>query len=211
MKKLNVKLVLRESRMSSPYELFHKVTENFVLFKWMFFKNRPRSTFLLVRSFLVNTVIFGGYYLLFSSLNFIFMGVEVEPLLLFAGSVSVGYWVMSYNFSQRSNYMSQMYNEVVKHQSTNHEAWKILACNFAAQLLVMDLWGHRLYSWVLVRTLEEAAAWSISHKIVDFENFDQFVDATNQGKLEVGVARHMVLSYQKFLTDQVEQKFQRAA
>lgn len=173
------------------------------LFKWVFFKNRPRSTFLLLRSLFVNTVIFGAYYALFSSLNFIFLGVEVEPVLLFAGSVSVGYWVMSWNFSQKSNYLSRMYNDVIKEQSSNHPSWKILACNFTAQLLMMDFWGHRLYSWIFTNTLTESAKWYIENKDSQFKSIDEFIDFTNDGKLEVGVARNMVLEYQQYLVGQV--------
>lgn len=141
MKSLNIKLVLRESKISSAYELFHKVTENLVIFNWIFFKNRPRSSFLILRSFLINAVIFGLYYVIFSNINFIFMGVEIEPLLLFAGSVSVSYWVMSWNFAQKTNYLSTLYNDIIKHQAHDDKAWKVLACSFSAQLLTMDLWG----------------------------------------------------------------------
>jgi hypothetical protein len=203
MKTLDLKVHLKESKLTSPYEFFHKLTENFVLFRWVYFKNRPRSTFLLLRSLLVNSFIFGAYYLVFSNINFIFLGVEVAPVLLFAGSVSFGYWVMSWSFSQKANYLSSMYNDLVKVQAQNHPSWKILACNFTAQLLIMDFWGHRLYSWVFTNTLLEAAAWNIENNKSTFKSVEEFVDYTNVGKLEVGVARNMVLSYQQHLLSQI--------
>ena len=102
MKSLNIKLVLSESKISSAYELFHRVIENLVIFNWIFFKNRPRLSFLILRSFLINTVVFGLYYVIFSNINFIFMGMEIEPLLLFAGSVSLSYWVMAWSFFSKN-------------------------------------------------------------------------------------------------------------
>ncbi len=72
---------------------------------------------------------------------------------------------MSNAFGNKCNYLSTMYNDIIKeHAEGKDEAAKILACNLSAQLLTMDLWGHRLYSWVFIETLEEAAKWSIDHK-----------------------------------------------
>lgn len=68
----------------------------------------------------------------------------------------------------------------------------------------MDLWGHRLYSWIFARTLQDAAKWFIANEKSPFESLDHFIDQTNRGGLEVGMARHMVLSYQQYLTEQAE-------
>jgi len=206
MKEIKLKLKFKESKMSSSYELFHKVVENFILFKWMFFKNRPRTSFLLVRSLLVNTLVFGAYYAIFSNINFIFMGVEIEPLLLFAGSISVSYWVMSWSFSQKANYLSTLYNDIIKHQVKDQETAKMLACSFSAQLLTMDMWGHRLYSRTFTQTLLESAKWSLTHqkKYSEFKNLNEFIDFINAGKLEVGIARSMLLDYQQSISSQFE-------
>ena len=64
----------------------------------------------------------------------------------------------------------------------------------------MDLWGHRLSSWILTETLTEAAKCYIEHHKSDFNDLEDFVDKTNKGQLAVGVARNMILSYQRNIT-----------
>lgn len=46
----------------------------------------------------------------------------------------------------------------------------------------------------------DAAKWYISSHETDFENIEDFIEKTNKGKLEVGVARNMILCYQRNLT-----------
>lgn len=195
---LNSRLYLKESLINKIHEVAHKLIENFAFFKWMFFKNRPRSSYLLVRSVLVNTLIFGTYYLIFSNIQFLLMGIEVDPILLFVTGVTLGYWNMSASFSSKSQYLSSLYNDIVKYKGGEHQyTAKMLSCNFVAQLLTMDLWGHRLYSWLLVETLTESAQWAINQtdEYSQFTSFENFVEVANSGKLDVGVARNIVIDY----------------
>lgn len=200
---LNYRIYLKESSLNNFYEVFHKFAENFIFFKWMFFKNRPRTTFLLLRASLVNALVFGLYYALFSNIQFLLLGIELDPILFFATGCVIGYWNMSSSFAQKTNYLSQMYNDVIKELGHhNHTTSKILACNFTTQLLTMDMWGHRLYSRLFIKTLSEAAHWSIEKKQHhSFTSFAEFVHAANTGKLEVSIAREMILDYQEFLTE----------
>ena len=67
----------------------------------------------------------------------------------------------------------------------------MMRLNLSMQLLTMDLWGHRLYSWILAESLYDAAYWSIEYKKSNYESIEQFVDIVNQQKLEVGEARSL--------------------
>lgn len=122
------------------------------------------------------------------------MGIEVDPVLLYCASITLGYWTMHYSFSQKANYLSLLYNEYIV-SSTAHDPSRalILKCNFAIQLLTIDMWGHRLYSWVLAEILED----SIKHHFSD--NFDMQINKVNLGKYSVSEARECILSYQRFL------------
>jgi len=199
---LNSRIYLKESPLSNPYEVFHKFAENFIFFRWMFFKNRPRSTFLMIRAILVNTLIFGAYYALFSNIKFLLMGIEVDPILLYTAGCILGYWNMSFSFSSKCNYLSTMYNDIIKEQSKgNIKSAEILSCNFVTQLLTTDLWAHRLYSWVFIETLTTAIKWDIENKEDhQFKSWAEFVEVANSGKLEIAVARNMVVNYQRHLS-----------
>ncbi len=201
MNKLNHRLYFRESKLSSYYELFHKFAENFIFFRWMYFKNRPRTTFLMMRSVLVNSLAFSAYYYLFSHFDFLIMGIEVDPVLLYFGACTVGYWNMSWNFFQKCNYLSSMYNDIIKLCSkTQGLEAQMLRINFSMQLLTMDLWGHRLYSWILNETLEETFEWAIQNKTVSFKNMNEFYEVANNKKLEISVARSALLDYLQHLS-----------
>jgi hypothetical protein len=202
-KHLNVRIYFKSSKISNAYELFHLFAENFIFFRWMFFKNRPRTTYLLVRSTMVNTMVFATYYAFFSKIKFLFMGIDVDPLLLYAGGVIIGYWFMSWTFGQKAVYLSNLYNDIIKEQGHgNHHTARMLSVNLAVQLLTLDLWGHRLYSWMLSETLEHAVQWAVQskHQVVKgFDSFDDFVERANKGKLRIGEARSVLLVYQQHL------------
>lgn len=196
-KRLNSRLYFKESSLSNVYELFHKFAENFLFFRWIFFKNRPRTTFLLVRSILVSSLVFGAYYSIFSSIDFFIMGIDVNPFLLFTASFIVGYWHMSDKFGKKSLYLANLYNEVVRYKSKgDNKTANILALNFSTQLLTMDLWGHRLYSWLLSESLEQAASW---HCEKSGSSYEEFLDLANSGKLSVSHARNILISYMQKL------------
>ena len=68
------------------------------------------------------------------------------------------------------------------------------------QLLTMDLWGHRLYSWIFSESLVDSANWAIENKKASFENIDEFIELVNSQKLEVGYARSLLLQYMQHLS-----------
>lgn len=196
------RVYLKQSAMSNPYELFHKFAENFLFFKWTFFKNRPRSSFLLVRSVFINSVIFGGYYYLFSHINFLMMGVDVNPVLLYTAAVFMGYWSMTNSFNQKCNYLSNMYNEIIKYEAGDVTTTsKVLRLNFCAQLLTMDLWGHRLYSWLFVKTLFEAELWAQENNKSNYASIEEFHTTLVKKNLKISEVRNKLINYQRFLIE----------
>jgi hypothetical protein len=92
------RLYLAHSKSENIYDFFHTFVENFVFFRWVYFKNRPRSTFLIFRSVMINSLIFGAYYYFFSHFKFLLMGVDINPVLVYSGAIFMGYWSMTSSF-----------------------------------------------------------------------------------------------------------------
>jgi len=58
------------------------------------------------------------------------MGIEVDPALLFAGGCLLSYWNMNTSFGAKCNYLSTMYNDIIKeHAEVRDDAAEILSCN----------------------------------------------------------------------------------
>lgn len=205
---LNYRIYLADSKIKGLHEIFHYLIENFIFFRWMFFKNRPRSTFLLIRAFLITGIFCCLYYLTISKFKFLIMGVDVDPVLLFSFMAVIGYWNMLRAFYDKNNYCSNLYNEIVKESAKgNNKSAEILRVNLATQLLSMDLWSHRIYSGTFVHMLENAIEFNFTEKNdyykCPFSNKEECVKAANDRKLQVGVARNMLMAYQHYLEDQL--------
>lgn len=200
-------LFFSQSRVKGFGEFMHFLIENTVLFRWNFFKNRPRNTYLLVRSFLVTSVIFGIYFSLYSNLDFVFMGIEVEPILLFVAFTTVGYWNMYANFQRKAAYTSNLYNDVIKeYASGNKGAADLMAVNFSTQLMNMDFWAHRMYSELFSKCIENSLDYAFSDRCeknplgsVTREEFDTKL---NKGTVRVYEMRQVFYVYEDYLLEQ---------
>ena len=207
---LNLRIYLADSKISGLHEVFHKAFENLVFFRWMFFKNRPRSTFILFRSFLITGIFCCLYYAVFSNFKFIVIGVDVDPVLIFGFMGIVGYWQMLKGFYDKNNYCSNLYNEVVKERARgHHQSADLLSTNLSVQLLIMDLWSHRIYSSTFVEFLEKAIEFTHSKENIYtdqiFETQKECIRTANNRELTVRSAREMLLAYQHYLEDQIRQ------
>jgi hypothetical protein len=152
---------------------------------------------------MVTGVIFGLYYSIFSSLDFLIFGVEVEPALLFVAFSTVGYWNMYYSFQQKCSYVNGLYNEVIKeHASGSRESANLMAVNFASQLMSMDLWSHRMYSEIFNQVLDDSINYAFDatneNKIED-EKKDSFIKRLENGDVRVGEMRLIFFSYKRHL------------
>lgn len=208
--KLNNRIYLSESKISNSYELFHKFFENLVFFRWIFFKNRPRTTFLLVRAALITSMFFSLYYLSISNFKFLLLGVDIDPVLVFSFMGVLGYWNMTQAFYQKNNYCSSLYNQVIQEKALgHHQASKILAVNLSAQLLSMDLWSHRIYSRIFVKELQESIRYAYAHKPsfkLSFTTEEDLVTAANNKQLTVAEARLLLIHFQEHLESNIEKE-----
>jgi hypothetical protein len=193
------RIYLKESKNQNVSDWFHWGLENFALFRFMFFKNRPRNSFLLIRAALITGAIFSVYYSVFSSLNLVLFGIDVEPFLIFTTFATLGYWNMYFIFTQKSQYASNLYNEVIKeYGSGNQDSAELMAINFTNQLINMDLWGHRMYGPMFISNMEKAIDYHYTTE-TRLETKEDLYLRISKGKLRVSEARGLCFDYQKYL------------
>jgi len=199
----------KESPASGAYEIFHKIAENFIFFRWVYFKNRPRTTFLLIRSCLITGLLFNTYYTLFSHFRFILMGIDIHPVLFFATMAIIGYWKMCDSFYEKSNYCSNLYNEI--YREIGHGNWdssRILSINFSGQLLTLDLWGHRIYSKIFIETLNDAIFWASTQggneDYLRGKQIEDFIELANKGELAINEVRNLLEAYKEHYRQKLE-------
>lgn len=197
--KLPDRIYLKESSHQNISDWFHWSIENFALFRFMFFKNRPRNSFLLLRSVLATSAIFGIYFSIFSSLNLVLFGIDVEPFLIFTTFSIIGYWNMYSGFSSKCQYASNLYNEVIKEYTTgNSLSADLMAVNFTNQIIAMDLWGHRMYGPMFLSSLEKAIDYYYATETREETKEDLYKRIENKN-FRVSEARNLCFNYQKYL------------
>ncbi len=203
-------LFFSQSSVKGVGEFAHFLIENSILFRWNYFKNRPRNTYLLVRSFLVTSLVFAAYFTFYSSLDFVFMGIEIEPMMLFVAFSTVGYWNMYATFQKKSAYTSSLYNDIIKEYACgNIRAADMMAVNFSCQLMNMDLWAHRMYSELFCKTIENSLDYVYSDAcetkplLFTREEFDSKLRA---GKIKVYEMRQIFYAYEDHLLSQCIEK-----
>jgi hypothetical protein len=193
------RIYLNQSKVANLWEFVHFFIENFVLMRFMYFKNRPRNTYLLFRAFISTGAIFLSYYLLFSSLEFIVFGIDVEPILLFAGFGTLGYWNMYATFQKKCEYASGLFNDFIKEQAKDQlKVADRLALNLSIQLLYLDLWGHRMYTDVMLSTIEKAASY-MSQNFPDKFDEREVALKLHSKNMRVGELRYLLICYQREL------------
>lgn len=193
------RIYLKESKNQNISDWFHWSLENFALFRFVYFKNRPRNSFLLIRAALITGAIFSIYYTVFSSLNLVLFGIDVEPFLIFTTFATMGYWNMYFIFTQKCQYASTLYNEVIKeYGSGNATSAELMAINFTNQLINMDLWGHRMYGPMFISNMEKAIDYHYTTEQRS-ESKEDLYKRIARGELRVSEARGFCFDYQKFL------------
>lgn len=199
---INQRIYLRSSKVSGLHESFHFFLENFLLLKFVFFKNRPRNNYLLIRSFLLTALYFGAYYQFVSRFQFIFLGIDVDPILLFSATGIIGYFAMTFFFSQKSNYCFNLYNRIIEEQARGeYKVADALACNLAGQLLSLDLWGHRIFGKFFTETIQNAVNLYHEGKLKwdGEESAEELAKKINGGEARIGDLRKLFWSYQDYL------------
>lgn len=214
--KLNQRVFLKASKPSGIHEWVNYFFEQFLFFRWMLFKNHPRSNLLLIRSALIMGIFSSLYYLLFSSFNFILMGIDIDPIIAVSIAIIIGYWNMAHSFQAKTNYLSNMYNEMIKEWGLGHHySAKMISINLSIQTLTLDLWGHRIYGPLFVKTLDEAIDYAYSTANQDkglamsiAPSHEACVEKVNSQKLRVSEARHLLWLFQTSVVNQTSTELQ---
>lgn len=165
--------------------------EYFLFYRWIYFKNRPRVNFLLLRSLMIVGTWFGLYYAFFSSFELLVIGVDLDPVILLGIFVAIGFFAMSNAFAKKSVDCLHLYNEYLRaFAQGEYNVAKMLATSLALQLIMVDLYAHRNFSWLFSKVMLEA----LGHNELALENF-------KAGKMPICEARSLL---QQFLQSQMD-------
>lgn len=181
---------MKETPVQGVQDFINWFIEYFLFYRWIFFKNRPRVNFLLLRAIMVVCTWFGLYYLFFSSFELLIIGVDVDPIILLGICIVVGFQGMSNTFAKKSVDCIKLYNEyLTEFAKGDYNVAKLLATSLSLQLLMVDLYAHRNFSWLFAKVMFEAIG-------TDQESKNRF----EQGTMNVREARCIL---QKFLKEQM--------
>ncbi len=185
---------LRESRPKTFPGLLDMVFEYIVFYRWIYFKNRPRGNLLLLRALLSVSFFFAIYFQFFGNIRLVLSGIEIDPAILWLVCVVGGYWNMLSVFHQKSAHCSRIYQEILKEVGRkNDRGAKLLSSALARELLTLDLWAHRSYSWFLRGVIDEA--------IMTQQPGDraQFYSRMNKGDVAISELRALIEGYERGL------------
>lgn len=209
--KINSPVVLSEGRIENFPDLLNLILEYAVFFRWIYFKNRPRGNLFLFRSLLVVSFFASIYFLAFGDFGLVLEGIEIDPVVAFAGAVVFGYWNMLNVFHRKSEACSQIYLEMIKNANSGKDINSRLLCNtLCLELLTLDLWAHRMYKSLFARNLSRAVDVAYAKKMSQIgavqlpENKSHFLDFINKGQLQAKDARTLLDSYQDVLLEEVK-------
>ena len=185
-------LKLKESPIRSFADFLNWIFEYLVFFKWIYFKNRPRGNFLFLRSIMVTTFFGFIYYTLFSSLELLIMGVDIDPIIILALVVTIGYWNMTYVFQRKSVDVTNLYNQYLIELGQGHkQSADLLLNSLSMQVLAVDLWAHRSFTDIFVKALNLA--------IKDDNGSDDWSNKLESNKMSVREARELLQNRQNKL------------
>lgn len=176
---------MRETPVEGVQDFLNWFIEYFLFYRWIFFKNRPRVNFLLLRSIMVVSTWFGLYYLFFSSFELLIIGVDVDPIILLGICIVVGFNGMSNTFAKKSVDCIHLYNEyLTEFAKGDYNVAKMLGTSLTLQLLMVDLYAHRNFAWLFIKVMHEAIGGNPETQ----KKFDE-------GKMNVREARCLLQDY----------------
>ncbi|MBT3584578.1 MAG: hypothetical protein HN509_06710 [Halobacteriovoraceae bacterium] len=190
MAKINHPVKLSECQINGVNDFVNWFFEYLIFFRWIYFKNRPRGNFLLIRAFLAVGFLALIYYYVFSSFHLVLQGIDIEPLVAFIILTTVGYWNMSSIFHQKSAHCANLYRDFLREMGKgNKKAGELVKVLLASNLLTVDLWAHRGYSQLFAESLEE------SIRFKDKEAADAVIEKANLGNLNSADVRSYLQYY----------------
>jgi hypothetical protein len=139
------------------------------------------------------TTFFGFiYYTLFSSLELLIMGVDIDPIIILALVVTIGYWNMTYVFQRKSVDVTNLYNQYLIELGQGHkQSADLLLNSLSMQVLAVDLWAHRSFTDIFVKALNLA--------IKDDNGSDDWSNKLESNKMSVREARELLQNRQNKL------------
>ena len=206
MRKLNPQkpIHLSENKIRSVFDFVDRVLEYFVFFRWIYFKNRPRTNFFFVRSVAAVAAFGVIYYSIFSSLRLVLLGIDLDPVIFFAIAISVAYWQMTNVYLNKKVACNTTHNQIIHaFGEGNVKTAKLLKNTLALNLLSEGLWAHRSYVYFFASALESA---------LDYANSDdKKIQEVLSGRLEIAEARKILLNYKAYLISVEEEELLKAA
>lgn len=196
---INSPLRLKESKISKPSDFIDWIIEYFLFFRWIYFKNRPRTNLLLIRTCMSISVGAVIYYLIFSSFNLLILGIDIEPFLAVVIAISIGFWSTTNVFNQKNNFISNRYADILKALGNkNYETAELLANSLSMNLVAMDLWAHRSFMLVFESAIRRAIFYAVNEKKTEL-SFEAYLEKLNSGKVRIDEALKLLQEYQYFL------------
>lgn len=195
--------------------ILHWFIERFILFRLQYFKNNPRSNYLLIKA--VGTILVIFFLAIFLSLAIYHaLPVSVRPevdicqylkgnfykiLTGLIGAISLVYWQTAKMFQKKWLYCSELYNKIISiNPKESEKIYRILSNALTIDLVILDLWAHRsfqeLFRDELISALKE------NHQTSEYESN---LIKINNGKFSEKDALEVLQKHQYNLLD-VEEK-----
>lgn len=195
--KLPRTIYLAEMKIESPLDFLNLLLEYSVFYSWIFFKNRPRGNFFLLRAVLIVATFGVIYYHFFSRFELMLAGVDVDPVILMFAIVSMSYLSMSGVFHNKSRECTMLYQDYLKtYGARSFDQAELQAVNLAITLLTLDLWAHRSFAPIFSSILSRA---------IDLEkNSSELVSLTHRGRLTCREARLILERYQEKIMEEIK-------
>jgi hypothetical protein len=203
---------LSENKIRSGLDFTDCLLEYGVFFRWIYFKNRPRTNFYLIRSILAVSVLGVIYYSIFSSLRLVLMGLDLDPILFLVFAISVSYWQMTNVYLKKKVSCTDIHNQILAaYGAHNLKTAKLLKNTLALHLLAEDLWAHKSYTYFFATALEAAVDYKLKESDASEKDIKAKYEKIESGQLEICETRSLLLSYKTYLLDIEEEELQKVA
>lgn len=186
-------------RSDGPWYNLNELIEFVFFFRLQCFKNNPRLNYVLVRAVWTASVLlaFAIASAFFVVWLFDFGSIRIDGdrvmsgAATYFGAVSLIYWNSSTVHRGQWQYCASLYNDMLKASST--EAKDALANSLCMDLVVLDMWAHRLFADLF---RDELAVAARARYTVEPASLKEFMERTNKGQFSESEALDLLEEYQ---------------